>query len=85
MSDYSRVNHKLRRKQRDRHGCIIEPLKEGAPTGRVWEREPLPGEYYAERGWDKNGVPTPAKLHQPGPGPDIQSVGTNRPLTAEAH
>ncbi len=41
---------------------LTEPLKEGAPAGRVWEREPLLGEYYAERGWDSEGVPTAGKL-----------------------
>jgi len=64
---------------------LNEPLKEGAPTGRVWEREPLLDEYYSERGWDKNGVPTPAKLRQLGLEPEIRSMGNNRPRTAEAH
>jgi aldehyde:ferredoxin oxidoreductase len=41
---------------------LTEPLKEGEPTGRVWEREPLLDEYYAARGWDTDGKPTPAKL-----------------------
>jgi aldehyde:ferredoxin oxidoreductase len=41
---------------------LNEPLKEGAPAGRVWEREPLLGEYYAERGWDALGIPTEQTL-----------------------
>ena len=41
---------------------LTEPLKEGEPTGRVWEREPLLDEYYTARGWDSEGKPTPAKL-----------------------
>ena len=45
---------------------LTEPLKEGAPTGRVWQREPLLDEYYAARGWDSEGVPTPAKLKELG-------------------
>lgn len=45
---------------------LTEPLKEGAPTGRVWQREPLLDEYYAARGWDAEGVPTPAKLKELG-------------------
>jgi len=43
---------------------LKEPLKEGAPAGRVWEREPLLDEYYALRGWDAEGVPTPEKLKE---------------------
>jgi aldehyde:ferredoxin oxidoreductase len=45
---------------------LTEPLKEGEPTGRVWQREPLLDEYYAARGWDAEGVPTPAKLQELG-------------------
>lgn len=41
---------------------LTEPLKDGAPAGRVWEREPLLSEYYRVRGWDEDGVPTPEKL-----------------------
>ncbi len=47
---------------------LREPLKEGAPAGRVWEREPLLDEYYALRGWDADGVPTPEKLRRLGIG-----------------
>ena len=45
---------------------LNEPLKEGAPAGRVWQREPLLGEYYAERGWDTQGVPTTQTLSRLG-------------------
>ena len=45
---------------------LNEPLREGAPEGRVWEREPLLDEYYAVRGWDEEGVPTPEKLEELG-------------------
>jgi len=47
---------------------LKEPLKEGAPAGQVWEREPLLDEYYALRGWDAEGVPTPEKLRRLGIG-----------------
>lgn len=45
---------------------LTEPLQDGAPKGRVWERQPLLDEYYAERGWDTEGVPTPQKLKELG-------------------
>jgi aldehyde:ferredoxin oxidoreductase len=45
---------------------LTEPLKEGDPSGHVWRREPLLDEYYAERGWDAQGIPTPAKLAELG-------------------
>ncbi|NLM30748.1 MAG: aldehyde ferredoxin oxidoreductase family protein [Methanomicrobiales archaeon] len=41
---------------------LKEPLTEGAPKGRVWEREPLLDEYYSIRGWDREGRPTPERL-----------------------
>jgi len=41
---------------------LREPLKEGDPVGHVWLREPLLDEYYAARGWDAEGIQTPAKL-----------------------
>lgn len=47
---------------------LHEPLTEGAPKGRVWEREPLLSEYYLVRGWDQEGRPTPAKLRELGIG-----------------
>jgi aldehyde:ferredoxin oxidoreductase len=43
---------------------LTVPLKEGDPTGHVWRREPLLDEYYMERGWDTEGMPTPAKLKE---------------------
>jgi len=45
---------------------LREPLTEGAPKGRVWEREPLLDEYYLVRGWDREGRPTPEKLRELG-------------------
>ncbi|WP_292366120.1 MULTISPECIES: aldehyde ferredoxin oxidoreductase family protein [unclassified Methanoculleus] len=47
---------------------IHDPLTEGAPKGRVWEREPLLDEYYLARGWDREGRPTPEKLRDLGIG-----------------
>ena len=47
---------------------LEEPLTEGAPRGRVWEREPLLDEYYRVRGWDSEGRPTPEKLRELGIG-----------------
>jgi aldehyde:ferredoxin oxidoreductase len=45
---------------------LHEPLQEGAPKGRVWEREPMLDQYYAVRGWDAEGRPTPQTLHRLG-------------------
>ncbi|WP_246496083.1 aldehyde ferredoxin oxidoreductase family protein [Methanocalculus chunghsingensis] len=45
---------------------LNDPIKEGGPKGRVWEREPLLSEYYTERGWDAEGVPTQEKLRELG-------------------
>jgi aldehyde:ferredoxin oxidoreductase len=38
-----------------------EPLDAGCGEGRVWEPGTLLSEYYAARGWDEQGVPTPEK------------------------
>jgi len=45
---------------------LLEPLTEGAPKGRVWERQPLLDDYYRARGWDREGHPTPEKLRELG-------------------
>jgi aldehyde:ferredoxin oxidoreductase len=45
---------------------LKEPLQDGAPKGRVWQRQPLLDRYYATRGWDSEGRPTPAKLKELG-------------------
>lgn len=45
---------------------LTEPLREGAPKGRVWSRQPLLDEYYRVRGWDEEGVPTRGKLAELG-------------------
>ncbi len=47
---------------------LREPLAEGAPKGRVWEREPLLDEYYRARGWDREGHPTQERLRDLGIG-----------------
>ncbi|HUK38237.1 MAG TPA: aldehyde ferredoxin oxidoreductase family protein [Methanomicrobiales archaeon] len=39
-----------------------EPAGSGPSAGKVWRREPLLSEYYAARGWDKEGRPTAEKL-----------------------
>lgn len=48
---------------------LNEPLQEGAPKGRVWNREPLLSEYYKVRGWDIAGRPTKEKLQELGLAP----------------
>jgi aldehyde:ferredoxin oxidoreductase len=45
---------------------LNEPLKEGAPAGQVWRRDGMLDEYYAVRGWDKEGTPTPEKRRELG-------------------
>jgi aldehyde:ferredoxin oxidoreductase len=48
---------------------LTEPIKAGASKGCLISQEALDemlDEYYEERGWDKNGVPTAAKLEQLG-------------------
>ena len=45
---------------------LTERLREGATAGKVWRREPLLDEYYAVRGWDREGRPTPEKLQELG-------------------
>jgi aldehyde:ferredoxin oxidoreductase len=43
-----------------------EPMPEGPCAGQVVNLEPMLDEYYALRGWDKNGVPGQAKLKELG-------------------
>ena len=45
---------------------LTEPLTEGAPKGLVHKLSDLLPEYYKERGWSTNGVPTAEKLAQLG-------------------
>ncbi len=48
---------------------MTEPIREGASKGQFVSQADLDkmlDEYYAERGWDKNGTPTPAKLKELG-------------------
>jgi aldehyde:ferredoxin oxidoreductase len=45
---------------------LEEPLQEGGPKGRVWNRTSLLNEYYKVRGWDIAGRPTQARLEELG-------------------
>ncbi len=45
---------------------LEEPMKGGPHAGQVVKLEPMLKEYYELRGWDENGIPTPAKLEQLG-------------------
>ena len=45
---------------------LNEPLREGAPAGQVWRGGEMLDEYYAVRGWDKEGTPTPEKRRELG-------------------
>ncbi|HUT68754.1 MAG TPA: aldehyde ferredoxin oxidoreductase family protein [Dehalococcoidales bacterium] len=48
---------------------MTEPIKAGASKGQLISQKDLDemlDEYYAERGWDKNGTPTAAKLKELG-------------------
>jgi aldehyde:ferredoxin oxidoreductase len=43
-----------------------EPFQEGLSAGQLPDLEKMLAEYYAARGWDTHGVPTPAKLAELG-------------------
>jgi aldehyde:ferredoxin oxidoreductase len=45
---------------------LQEPLPSGAAKGKVAELGTMLGEYYAVRGWDKEGTPGAEKLSQLG-------------------
>jgi aldehyde:ferredoxin oxidoreductase len=48
---------------------MTEPIKAGASKGQIISQKDLDemlDEYYSERGWDKSGTPTPAKLKELG-------------------
>jgi aldehyde:ferredoxin oxidoreductase len=48
---------------------LTEPIKDGASKGQYIPKEDLDlmlDEYYAERGWDSNGIPTKEKLNELG-------------------
>ena len=45
---------------------LNEPVAEGPSEGFTVKLDPMLEEYYAFRGWDKNGVPTEAKLKELG-------------------
>jgi aldehyde:ferredoxin oxidoreductase len=48
------------------HRMLHEPLPEGPGKGKVVELDRMLPEFYAARGWDQNGVPTPEKLAELG-------------------
>jgi len=41
---------------------LEEPIPAGPSKGEIWEKDKLIPEYYAVRGWDENGIPTPETL-----------------------
>jgi aldehyde:ferredoxin oxidoreductase len=43
-----------------------EPLSQGPAQGRVVHLQDMLDEYYEERGWDRNGIPSQAKLEELG-------------------
>lgn len=43
---------------------LNEPVSEGPSAGFVVKLEPMLQEYYEFRGWDVNGIPSPAKLRE---------------------
>ncbi len=45
---------------------LNEPMKDGPHKGNVVRLDEMLSEYYQLRGWDKNGIPTQAKLNQLG-------------------
>jgi aldehyde:ferredoxin oxidoreductase len=45
---------------------LYEPLPDGPGKGKVVELDKMLPEFYAARGWDQNGVPTPEKLAELG-------------------
>lgn len=45
---------------------LKEPLPDGGSKGATFEIEPMLDEYYAERGWDENGIPHKATLRKLG-------------------
>ncbi len=50
---------------------LEEPMKGGPHKGRVVQLDIMLPEYYASRGWDQKGIPTPDKLKELG----LQSIG----------
>jgi aldehyde:ferredoxin oxidoreductase len=48
------------------HRLIHEPFSEGAAKGRVVHLEEMLEEYYKERGWSEEGIPTEVKLQELG-------------------
>jgi len=57
-----------------------EPIKDGLSKGEMISQQELDfmlDEYYEARGWDKNGIPTPAKLHELGLEDTIKDLPSN--------
>ena len=50
---------------------LKEPMKGGPHKGEVVRLDIMLPEYYASRGWDQKGIPTPDKLKELG----LQSIG----------
>jgi aldehyde:ferredoxin oxidoreductase len=48
------------------HRLIHEPFSEGPAKGKVVHLEEMLEEYYEERGWSREGIPTDAKLKELG-------------------
>jgi len=43
---------------------LTQSLASGGTKGYLPDQEKMLKEYYQERGWDENGVPTPGKLRE---------------------
>ena len=43
---------------------LTQPLSEGGTKGSLPDQEKMLKEYYQERGWDENGIPTPQKREE---------------------
>jgi len=54
---------------------LQEPATSGPAQGRVWQRQPLLDQYYAARGWDREGRPTPDTLARLGITPAMVQGG----------
>jgi aldehyde:ferredoxin oxidoreductase len=45
---------------------LTEPTQEGGAKGRIPDLQAILEEYYQQRGWDRNGIPTQVKLQELG-------------------
>jgi aldehyde:ferredoxin oxidoreductase len=48
------------------HRLTHEPLPDGPAKGKVVHLEEMLDEYYVERGWSREGIPTETKLKELG-------------------